>query len=417
MSLNRRLSIPKRSVFKDLEVVRFGSQVAVRYNGQLYWGTKASPILSSLLTAPDVERRVGENVFGPTPPNAFVGEYGYPKVMVGPLVSVSDCMDADFFSSPASWYGRDYGEIVGFATSLVRGKKQHAVSEQSVFLSQLQDSVLSSRSVDVEVDFTKRPTFSYNFSPTSQPMGPSGDIRRFKLVGNPVISPKVDALVEEKLLVRKALPELLKRFDFYYIQKILSAGVLGVNKKLVPTKWSITASDDMIGKQLLQKVREYPHINDFRIYSNTFLDNHFEILLLPGAWEFEQFESWAPSTPWAVQSTGAIEHEYEPFAGRTKYAESEGGGYYAGRLGVIEALHRMRRQARAIVFREIGEGYTVPVGVWEVRENSRHAMQTPPTKCSTLREALAVLATRLKRPISAYIEKSTILRQRRLNEW
>lgn len=418
VSLNKRLSIPKRSVFKDIEVLKFGGKIAVRHNGQLYWGTQSSPVLASLLAAPEIERRVGDSVFGPTPPNAFVGEYGYPNVLVGPLVSVSDTMDAGFFSSPASWYGRGYGEIVGYATSLVRGKKVHAVSESSVFLGELQDSVMSARAVDVEVDFSKPPSFSYNFSPTSQPMGPSGYMRRFTLAGNPVIPAKIDSLVGEKLLVREALPELMRKgFDFYYIQKILSAGVLGIEKKLVPTKWSITASDDMVGKMLLAKVREAPQLGDFQIYSNTFLDNHFEILLIPGAWEYEQFESWAPNTPWAQQSQGAIEHEYEPFGGRMKYAENEGGGYYAGRLGVIEALAAMRRQARCVVFREIGEGYTVPVGVWEVRENVRNAMKKTPVKCSTLQEALSVLATRLRRPLSQYFEKSMILRQRRLSEW
>ena len=109
--------------------------------------------------------------------------------------------------------------------------------------------------------------------------------------------------------------------------------------------------------------------------------------------------------------------EFEPFEGRTKYAELEGGGYYAGRLGVIEALHSMRRQCRAVIFREIGEGYTVPVGVWEVRENARNAMKSRPTKCSSLQEALQLLATRLKRPIPAYVAKSRVLGQKKMTDY
>ena len=35
-----------------------------------------------------------------------------------------------------------------------------------------------------------------------------------------------------------------------HISRLLSLGLLGKKRKLVPTRWSITASDDMIGKEL-----------------------------------------------------------------------------------------------------------------------------------------------------------------------
>ncbi len=416
--LNRELSVPSRSVFRDLEVVRMGGRIVVRYKGNTYYGTDHSPVLSALLNAEKMERKVKQDIFGPTPPNVFVGEYGYPEVTVGPLVSLDAEQPAEFYGSQADWYGKDYSQIVSFATSLVRGKKKMAVKAQSRYLRDLQDATLSTKSVDLEVAFTEKPAFSYSFSPVAQPMGPSGFVDKVTLADNPKVPGKIDSIVSEGLLVREALPELFGAgMDYYYVQKVLSAGVLGRERRLVPTKWSITAADDMIGKMLLDDVRNYPSINEYRIHSTTFLDNHFEILLMPGKWEFEQFESWAPSTPWAEQAGSGIIQESEPFEGRTSYAEREGGGYYAGRLGVVEALHKMKRQARAVVFREIGEGYTVPVGVWEVRENSRNAMKQPPTKCSTLSEALTVLSTRLKHPIAAYTAKSAVLGQKKMTDY
>ncbi|MEK6923747.1 MAG: hypothetical protein AABW54_00730, partial [Candidatus Micrarchaeota archaeon] len=329
--LNRELSVPERSVFRDLEVVRLGGRVCIRYKGKSYFGTEQSPVLAALLNAPKAEARVKQEVFGPTPPNVFVGEYGYPQVLAGPMVSIDEEQPAEFFGSQADWFGKDYSEIVAFATSLVRGKRKLAVTNQSRYLFDLQDSVLSTKSIDLEMSFSKRPSFSYAFSPVAQPMGPSGFVERVSLAGNPVIPKKVDSIVGEGLLVREALPELLDAgADYYYLQKVLSAGVLGRQRRLVPTKWSITATDDMLGKLLLEKVRTFPSINEFRIYSSDFLFNHFEILLMPGKWEFEQFESWSPSTPWAEQSNSDIIEEFEPFEGRTKYAELEGGGYYAG---------------------------------------------------------------------------------------
>jgi hypothetical protein len=204
-------------------------------------------------------------------------------------------------------------------------------------------------------------------------------------------------------------------FDFYYLQKLLSAGILGKEKKLVPTKWGITATDKMLADFFLDDVRRFPELNEFRVYSSEFLYNRFDILLVPGKWEFEQFEAW--SSPEAASAWGNLAFEYEPFGGRSNYAESEGGGYYAGRFGVVEALRKLKRQARVVVFREIGEGYTVPLGVWQVRQNVRNAFEQEPRKFGSLREALEFLKTRLRTPLSNYLKKSIVLNQKKIFEF
>ena len=86
-------------------------------------------------------------------------------------------------------------------------------------------------------------------------------------------------------------------------------------------------------------------------------------------------------------------------------------------IGVLEGLAGLRRQACAIVFREIHEGYVMPVGVWEVRENVRKAMQSSPKKFNTLKEALEDIRSRLINPLESYIQQSEILRQRRLTDY
>ncbi len=365
--------------------------------------------------------KISQTVFGPSPPNIFVGRAGYPQVNVGPLVSASEApweVNAQFMDSPAKWYGLDYAQIISMRSSLVRGKKKHAVGGTSRLLSDLQDTVVSQKSVDMEVRFSRPLEFSMDFSSYYQPMGPSGSIEKVQLAGNPVIPKKVDELRAEGVKVRDAVPEMLGAgFDVYYLQKVLSAGILGEkeSKKLVPTRWSITAGDKMVADHYLQQVKEFPAINECLLFSAEFLHNHFEVLLLPGAWEFEQFEAWAAGTVWTKgEQNSVVVAEYEPFEGRSDYAELEGGGYYAGRYGVIEGLFKMRRQARCVVFREIGDGYQIPVGVWQVRENVRKAMQNPPTKLSSLREALELLSRRLKIPIKEYFGKSRVLGQKKM---
>ncbi len=114
----------------------------------------------------------------------------------------------------------------------------------------------------------------------------------------------------------------------------------------------------------------------------------------------------------------SVAHEYEPNWGRSIYSQSEAGGYYAGRYGTLWGLlNKVKRQARAVVFREIGEEYTVPVGVWEVRENAVHCFDNKAETFAEIGEALKHLAGRLRVPIFEYLKKSQIIGQRKLSDF
>ena len=391
-------------------------------------GQGACPVLAKVRAAVPIEKKISRDVFGPCPPSVFVGDYGWPNVSIGPLVSVNDNLDPTALDDPGKWFGCSYNEIIEFRSSLARGMKTQHVKARNRVLADLQESVLSTAPVDFEVRFKNVPKLNLSFSSMLAPMGPSGEMENMRVASAAKIPRKVDSVVNEGLKVAEAMPELVKSgFDYYYLQKLLCSGLLGreAEKKVVPTRWSITATDDLLAKQFLKEVREFPEINEYRIYSSEFLHNHFEILLLPGKWEFEQFEAWSVGSVWMQGADGgsvpalraSISEESEGFWGRTKYAEKQAGGYYAGRFGVVEALHAMRRQARAVVFREIGPEYQVPVGVFEVRENARHAMAGAPSKFSSLADAFAALRLRLKNPLESYLEQSVVLRQRRLNEF
>ena len=365
-------------------------------------------------------RPLSKEMFGPTPPNIFVGRVGYPSVYVGPLVGIDEGIDAQLYDDPKRWYGMPLEEIVKFRSSLVRGKKLEHV-KKSRQLYDLQDSVLSRKAVDMEVRFKKIPTMGIYFHNTFQPMGPTAEYENLRLASNPSIPKKVDSVVSEGLLAREGFEELMKhKFDVYYLQKLLSAGMLGKeeSKRLVPTRWSITAADKMAADIHIENLKRHKPLGEILIFSNEYLSNHFEILLLPGNWEFEQFENWEGGNYYNKRSEWFLEHEYEPYGGRSDYAASEGGGYYAGRLSASEYLAQvMRRQARVVVIREIHKEYDVPVGVWEIRENVRHAFQKEPVRCPTLGDALEVLKFKLRNPPETYFQKSKILPQRKLMDF
>jgi hypothetical protein len=376
-------------------------------------------LLEKTLIQKPIQEKISQEIAGPSPPSLFVGWHNYPRVLVGPLLAFEEKADARLYDDPSQWYGASYEEIINYRSSLVRGKSLQGVKEKTRLLENIQEVVMSRKTVELEARFKKRPSFEVSFSPVTQPMGPSAPLEEMRVVGNPSIPSKVEEVFEEKLVVREAVPELLGAgADFYYIQKLFSAGVLGRDKKLVPTRWSITATDDTITKYLLEDIREFPEINEILLYSDEYLYNHFEILLLPGKWEFEQFEAWAPQTVWTPgEGEAIIVEEWEPYGGRTQYAEKEGGGYYAGRFGCVEALHGMRRQARTIVFREIYEGYKLPVGVWVLRETVKKAFEKKPEVFQSLSDALNHLKLRLRNPVQEYLKRSRILGQKTLSEY
>ena len=383
--------------------------------------------------APTLKR----DMFGPTPPHVFVGHNFYPNVYWGPLVSSEAASD-----DPRDMYGMSLEKIIESRAGLVRGMKKDSVKTTSRMLAEAQSAVMSIKPVDVEARFSRDPVFSLETDDISHPMGASAPIEKFKMTDNPSVPKKVDSLANDSTLANEAIVELLlSGFDVHYLSKLLTAGVLGKkqNKKMVPTKWAITATDDMAAKHMMESIRDNREIDSPCVYSNSYLDNHFEILLLPGNWEYEQFE--AALTPeieerrkkrtgttglkfehaawedWRTDGTINFSEEHEPYGGRSDYAERQGGGYYAARLGVVEALYKMRRQARVVVFREIGTAYTVPVGVWEVRENVRHAFENEPVKFTTREEALSHVASQLAVPLPEYVRKSKMLLQRRLTEF
>jgi len=380
------------------------------------------PLLAKLRVQKKLpEMRIKKEVFGPTPPGFFVGGHGYPEVYWGPTVSLNN-EEAWKMDSPDKWYGLPFDKIVELRSSLVRSATRSRVNDfSSRYLDRAQDAILSVKTVDVEMKFKRELRAQLVFSSDVQPMGPSAPLDSFKVVDNPKVPWRVDQLVGERVKAVDAVKELWGSGESnYYLTKLLSAGVLGRNehRKMVPTRWSLTAVMDMVAKHLMEKIRYYPEIGEYRIYSSEYLHNHYEILLMPGMWEYEDFEAWAPGSIWAGGSHDfRIVEEHEPFQGRTRYADKERGGYYAARLGICEGLDVIRRQARAIVFREIYEGYVVPVGVWQVLEGARHAMRGKPKKFSSRQEALDYLKTRLRIPIPNYFKESRILRQRRLTEF
>ncbi|HTY75994.1 MAG TPA: Nre family DNA repair protein [Candidatus Nanoarchaeia archaeon] len=357
-----------------------------------------------------------EDIDGVSPPGVFIGRIGYPNIYVGPLVPPVH-EDTSIFDLPENWFGKSIDEIVGFRSLLIRGK--HRVnalefSKAGKIMEQTRDLALAEDSVETELNLTKKPRGNIFIDNDVQPFGPSAPIKDLR-VGNTKFDRRVEkAHYDTDLKATEAVRELYRRGVLVSkIQKAFSVGAFGIENKrrLVPTRWSITAVDDIISKSLMEQVKTFPEINEYRVYESTYLDNVFEILMLPASWSYESMEAWYPGTTWNLNGDSIIIYsDSEGYEGRTTYA-AIGGCYYSARLATCELLVKERRQATVIVLREARPGYIMPIGVWQVRENVRNAMRQKPNEFKTLNDTLKFVSSRFEIPMQQWIGQGKLLRQ------
>ena len=200
----------------------------------------------------------------------------------------------------------DIGEIIAARSALVRSESKIVIKEAEApgrLLEAMQQIALSSAPVGTEVSFYRPPQGRLQFDGVLSPSGPSGEMKGMQITTNPLIPRKVDQMVEDRdAAAAAAVGELYTcGIGTDHISRMLSLGLLGKKRKLVPTRWSITASDDMIGKLLKETVLDGPQVNDYYLFSGEDLGNHFEILLLPRPFSFELVEIWMARSVWAEE--------------------------------------------------------------------------------------------------------------------
>ncbi len=320
----------------------------------------------------------GTEISGPSPPAVFVGRFGYPRVAVGPLLPPMPVDDAALAGDPARLKDLDIAGVLAVRSRLVRSKAMMDVTrpvDDARALDASRGLAMAARPVDTEVTLAKPPRLDFGprLDAFSMPMGPSVDVVRSRLAENPSVPRRVDAAVSDvhadaATVVRELLAGGV---GTEHVQRLLSVGLLGRReaRRLVPTRWSITATDDIASTALARDARALPCVDKPEYRYGTLFGNLFHVALVPRPWAFEMVEAWAEAGAWKV---GA---DREGHDGRSSYASNVTGAYYAARLAVLEHLVRRRRQAATFVYREITEDYWAPLGVWVIREGVRAAME------------------------------------------
>jgi hypothetical protein len=349
----------------------------------------------------------GDTLFGSTAPSIFVGRSGYPDVSAGVLSPVSPDADAAALETGPHWYdqGISIDEVFQNRASLLNSTQQtsvHAAERWDDFVGVQREVAIADHPVDVEIGLDGRLDVDLDVGPRdiATPTGPRATAERADLAENPhVPRPVKKTLKDDEWNAEGAMTYLYRRgLDVYDINTVLSAGAMGKreNRRLVPTRWSITAVDDTVSQYLRGRVRNEPSVSGVEVWHDEFLGNRFWVLLAPGQWEFELVEMKAPGSIWNPDDGDYwVAANYEGYEGRTSYAEETSGAYYAARLGVLEALADRGRRAKALVLREVTEDYWGPSGVWVIREAVRNAFDGRPGRAETLSGALGTLASQL----------------------
>jgi len=358
---------------------------------------------------------------GSSPPEVFVGHYGYPNVYSGVLAPIQNG-NTSKFSSPEKWFKQKLKiqQIVDYRTKLIYPRFKtnvHSSKQEISLVKPVAEIAMSGKSVSAEFTLKKPATFSLVEEKSVPIIGNPASLKKIKLEENPKIEKAVDYIISDtKLKSSEAIKNLYEsNQSISNIIKILSIGLLGIKeqRKMVPTRWAITAVDDTLSKNFLDKIKYYPEINEIRVFTSEYLGNHYEIILMPDTFSFEVIEI-------SLKDNG-LWTDHETIFGRKSYANDVTGAYYANRLAACEYLNEIRRQAKCIFLREVRPEYSVPLGVGILREISRDAFSKYPEKFDSIESALKRIGERLRQPVTNFTQHSVLLKehgkQKKLNDF
>ncbi|MEM3141368.1 MAG: hypothetical protein QXX55_01095 [Candidatus Pacearchaeota archaeon] len=277
-----------------------------------------------------------------TPPTVFVGSrLKYPDVNVGILSPLEKDENAWVYDAPKYWVEKNFGirDIFNLRNNLINSRFKINVkdiaNENEKFIQIAQELAIASDQVDVEIELKNKINPGLKRDKILAPQGMEAQLKKAKIIGNVKINKKLDKVINDEIKATEGIEILYQNnFSEYSLSKILSVGVLGLKKdrKFVPTRWSITATDDIIGKKLINKIKNYKWIEDYQLFFGEYMGNAYLIMFYPNVWSYELFELYLPGSSWNKSNQIKAATDYESFEGRKNYASNTAGGYYASRL-------------------------------------------------------------------------------------
>ncbi len=345
---------------------------------------------------------VDKEFLGTTPPTVFVGSKLWPKANVGVLSPIDDKAEAHKYDDYYYWHQQGYPiqKIVELRSNLINARSERHILDvrtSNKFLQLAQEIAMTQKPVTIDVELKKKLKANIQLDQIHLPFGPVGDIHKIQATENITIKPMIERVFNDTDL--KAVDALHYLHDKgvteHALSQLLSIGTLGIkhNRKLVPTRWSITATHDMLGKDLIKEIKHHLVIDMYRLYFGNYFGNHYLIFLFPNVWGYELFESSMPDKLTNKDQKLYTATDSETYSGRKGYADNTVGGYYCARLSLLEHLHKHKIQASALLLRFVTSEYSMPLGVWVTGSATTTALQSQEYTFANRKDMLAFART------------------------
>lgn len=343
----------------------------------------------------------------------IVGEKNYPYLSTHNISNSNK--DSSFFNT-SKIVKKDYDEVISLKARNILGstEKTYVKKVNERISDEIRNIYKSKKPIEFSSEFEKELKFDRILvNKVSGVMGSRNPLLTLKANENTSTSSQIEKYISDDLKAKDAIIDLYEKgVNEHQIINLLALGSFGIdmNKKLVPTKWAITAYDQTIEKHLFTKLRNLSPIEKYEIYHHKDKENEFVILLIPDTFTGEVIEAFSTN----------IEKDYIDHQNRLDKKEPEtAGGFYATKIAIFESLLKRKRQAAFISVRVIGD-YDVPLGVVFVRESVREAMKKPIFESSDEKEIFDFLQEKYLKH-SILTKNSKVLKERRkqrkLNEF
>ena len=353
-------------------------------------------------------------VNGVSPPYVYLPLIEKKELLIGP--SLVDPQVLNIYTDPKYWITLTSKQVL---TIRKAGKglfkpadPNKDVNESSV--AKLREISLYSGNVELELEYTRKGPKAI-FDPYEGFTLRSGELGRIIYYSGGSSDKRIEkAYYDKDLLAKDAVTYLHKGgVNVYKIQQLLSVGALGYRRKLVATRWSITAVDSIISSKLLDEIKNYPELNEYYLGESYAVGNRIIVMLFPGKFYYEMMESWGP---FFGNKNPKVAMDYEGFLGRTSYAEEVEGAYYAARYSVAKYLYENHRQAKVVVLLEVDKNWIPNLGVWRVREGTELALKNV-IRFGDERTMIDYAFSRTYTLKTSWLKSSFVLRQKTLESF
>ena len=298
---------------------------------------------------------------------AIVGEQNYPNPKI---YNVSTGQKDNSFFKTNEVVKKDYSDIVKLKAQNILGNTNNIYIKKTNtrIITEINDVYKARKPAQFESQFDKELKFNKPIlNKLSGVLGTQNELINVELTENASTSKQIEKYTDDDIKARQAIINLYEKgIPESQIINLLGLGNFGIqlNRKVVPTRWSISAYDVAIEKHLHSIITKHNPINQYEVYYAKDKGNEFVIVLAPDGYTFENLEfgdEWNGS-------------DYVGHNNKLPYqTPNTAGGFYASKVAIFEHLRKRKKQAQIYCIRLI-EGYDIPLGVVFVRETIRQAM-------------------------------------------